>query len=366
MSDRFESRRKRLRKVLADRKVDALLVVGERNVSWLTGFTGDSTYLLVTPDEALLVSDFRYVTQVEEECPGIPAFIRPSTMKLPEAVRQAVEQLQIERLGIEGHRMTLETFRIIQEQLAGVHLDSIHWEIEELRAVKDREEIGEIREAVRLAEKGFDFLKAILTPQATERQLAHELEHALRGFGADGLSFPAIVAVGDRSALPHYRPGHRTIAESPILLVDWGARTESGYVSDLTRTLLTGPFSAKRKFEKVYRTVLEAQQRAIEGIRPGARCGDIDALARDHIRKSGFGKHFDHGLGHGIGLDVHELPSLRANSETILRAGMVVTVEPGIYLPGWGGVRIEDDVLVTRRGCEVLSGVPKEWDSVYV
>lgn len=365
MTDRYLQRRQNVREVIEANGLDAMLVTAEKNVSYLTGFTGDSTWLLVTASSELMLSDFRYITQIEEECPGVDVYIRSSKTKLTDAIRDQVQERSLKRLGIEGHAMTLEVFRTIEQALDDEELVPLTWKIEELRAVKDEYEIGEIREAVRLAEKGFAFLRAILTPQATEEQLAHELEHAVRNFGGEGLSFHPILAVGDRSALPHYRPGSLKISDSPILLVDWGAQTRSGYKSDLTRTMLTRVFE-EPKFETIYKTVLEAQRLAIEMIRPGVSCQDVDTVARDHIRQAGFGDYFDHGLGHGIGLDIHELPRFSQSSDAPLQAGMVVTVEPGIYLSGWGGVRIEDDVLVTAGGCEVLSSVPKDWESVRV
>jgi len=360
----FRRRRQQVRKSLRTRRFDAVLVQAERNVTWLTGFSGDSTWLLLTLDSERLISDFRYITQLEEECPGVETLIRTSSTKLSDAVAMLVQAAGIERLGVEGHVITLELAETVKAALPKTSIESFAWEIEALRAIKDREEIAEIREAIRLAERGYDYFRAVLTPGKTERQLAAELEFALRQQGAQGLSFPAIVAVGDRAALPHYRPGNRLVSESPWLLLDWGARTHSGYCSDLTRMLLTG--KPDRKFEKIYRTVLEAQLAAIERIAPGVSCSDVDSAAREVIHAAGFGKYFDHGLGHGIGLEVHESPRLSKKVETILQAGMVVTVEPGIYLPGWGGVRIEDDVLVTRQGHEVLSSVPKDFASVTV
>jgi len=360
----YERRRQQVRKSLRVRHFDAVLVQSERNVSWLTGFTGDSTWLLLTQDSETLMSDFRFVTQLEEECPGINTLIRTASLKLSDVVAGLVAKCDIGRLGIEAHVMTLETAEGLRTALPGTVVESFAWEIEALRAIKDRWEIAEIREAIRLAERGFEYFKAVLTPDKTERQLAAELEYAVRQRGGLGLSFPAIVAVGDRAALPHYRPGLRPVSASPLLLLDWGAYTHSGYCSDLTRTMLTGKMD--RKFEKVYRTVLEAQEAAIRCIAPGVQCDEVDAVAREVIRAAGFAKYFDHGLGHGIGLDVHEAPRLSRNVKTVLQAGMVVTVEPGIYLPEWGGVRIEDNVLVTRQGCEVLSSLPKDFESVMV
>jgi Xaa-Pro aminopeptidase len=335
-------------------KLDAILVIGEANVSYLTGFTGDSSYLLLGPDHELLISDFRYVTQLSEECPGLETSIRTSEIKLHEATIAVLAESGVKRLGVEGHLMSLELHGQLQEKLEGIEFVPQNSVIEnELRAIKDATEIAELREAVGLAARGLEFLKALLTPDLTEREAAFELEHAVRRFGGAGLSFPAIIAVGDRAALPHYRPSNLRIGENPLLLVDWGVNTTGNYKSDLTRTLFTG--KPTRRHEKVYRTVLKAQQAAIAAIRPGAVCQDVDAVARKVIKKAGYGKNFGHGLGHGIGLHIHEQPRFAPKVTTELVPGMVVTVEPGIYLPGWGGVRIEDDVLVTREGCEVLS-----------
>lgn len=363
-STRTEERRQKARKLLRDFKLDALLITGEANVTYLTGFSGDSTHLLIFPESDLLVSDFRYVTQLAEECPGIEARIRDSSLSLQGAVSADLKDKKARRIGFEGHLLTIETFQILQASLSDAELVPVNWRIEELRAVKDADEIAEIRRAVTFAERGFEYLKAIVTPHITEIQLAHELEHAMRRLGADGVSFPPIVAVGDRAALPHYRPGDIPVSADPLLLVDWGAQTRRHYKSDLTRVLVHGK---KNKFEKVYGTVLEAQQRAIAAIRPGVNCSAVDACARDYIREQGYGKRFDHGLGHGIGLHIHELPRFSKASQNVLVAGMVVTVEPGIYLPGWGGVRIEDDVLVTRDGGEVLSTrIPKDLASTLI
>ncbi len=191
----------------------------------------------------------------------------------------------------------------------------------------------------------------------TEKQVAADLEHQIRRFGGKGLSFPAIVAGGAWAALPHAVPGDRKIGDDDFTLIDWGANAGL-YISDLTRVLVTGKISPK--LDKIYNIVLEAQLAGIEAIRPGVTCGEVDAAARSVIAKAGYGKQFGHGLGHGIGLEVHEAPRLGGNQETELKPGMVVTVEPGIYIPGWGGVRIEDDILVTKKGHEVLSNVPKE------
>jgi Xaa-Pro aminopeptidase len=252
----------------------------------------------------------------------------------------------------------------LKSEVAGLEICPTTGAVENLRQIKDADEISEIRKAIYQAEKGFEVLRAQLRPEMTELQAAHILEQAMRDFGATGAAFPPIIAVGPRAALPHARPTPGRISESEFVLIDWGATAASGYKSDLTRILVTGKLLPK--LEKVYGVVLKAQRAAIKAIRPGARCRDIDAVGRRVIEAAGFGRQFNHGLGHGIGLNVHETPRLSAASDAELQPGMIVTVEPGIYLEGWGGVRIEDDCLVTRQGCEVLTSVPKELEQLVV
>jgi len=233
-----------------------------------------------------------------------------------------------------------------------------------LRQIKDDHEIAAIRESIRCAERAFTMLRAGLRCGESEKDVADSLEGYLRRCGATGASFPPIVAVGIRSALPHARPTTTTeIGQDDFVLVDWGA-TGRPYKSDLTRVLVTGKVTAT--FEAIYRTVLTAQERGIAAIRPGVKAHDVDAEARSVIEEAGFGRFFDHGLGHGLGMDIHEAPRLRKGSNATLEPGMVITVEPGVYLPDWGGIRIEDDVLVTPDGCEVLSHVAKSLDSVRI
>jgi Xaa-Pro aminopeptidase len=363
LPQRFAQRREKLLPLLQAAEVEALLVTGEVNVRYLTGFTGDSSYLLIGPGVERLITDSRYATQLAEECPGLDLYVRPVSQSLTEATVTVLRQHKLSRAAYESHLLVADVLETLTTALPTVTFRPLRSVIEtELRAVKDEHEIAETRQAVRLAEKAFDLLRASLAPGMTELEAAWELERAVRRFGGAGLSFPAIVAVGDRAALPHYHPHRTPIGEKGLLLVDWGAQTEAGYRSDLTRTLLLSP--PGRKFETIYRTVLQAQQRAIRAIRPGQKCRVVDAKARDFLAQAGFGKWFGHGLGHGIGLEIHEAPRFSPTSDTELKPGMIVTVEPGVYLPGQGGVRIEDDVLVTPDGCEVLSTTPKDWESM--
>lgn len=362
MPDRYAARRQQLVRKLREGDLPALLVTSVKNITYLTGFTGDSTYLLIGPKLAVLISDSRYTTQIEEECPGLEAQIRTAQKKMEDFTTEIFKKSGLARVAIEAGVMTVAQREGLEQKAKSLELVSTAGLVEELRQVKDEYEIGQIREAIRLAERGFAALRATLTPETSEREAAHDLEHTMRRLGARGVSFEPIVAVGARSALPHGRPTGEQMSAAGFVLVDWGAEGPTGYRSDLTRLLATAKIPPK--LEKLYRVVLTAQQRGIDAIRPGARGDEVDAAARKVIEDAGYGKRFGHGLGHGIGLEIHEGPRLASTSETVLEPGMIVTVEPGIYLPGWGGIRIEDDVLVTSDGCEVLSNVPNDLDSI--
>ena len=363
MKDRYLRRRDKLRRAVRKAGADALLVTNFTNVTYLTGFTGDDSFLLVRRDGDVLLSDPRYTTQLGEECPGLDVQIRRPGVTMLAAVAKVLRRAKPRRLGVEAESMTVSLRDQIADELPKLGIISTAGLVEELRQIKDKQEVAEIRRAIWLAEKAFGVLRASVRPEKTEKQVADELEYQLRLFGANRSGFPTIVAVGPRSALPHATPGDRPIGSSDFVLIDWGA--DGGlYKSDLTRVLVTGRISPK--LERIYRVVFHAQRKAIAAIRPGAVAHDVDRTARRVISQAGFGRYFGHGLGHGMGLEVHEAPRLATNSRVVLKPGMVVTVEPGIYLPGWGGVRIEDDVLVTRTGHEVLTGVPMQFEEAVV
>ncbi len=357
----FESRRAKLRRAMTRVGAGALLVTDFTNVTYLTGFTGDDSYLLLRSDGETLLSDGRYSTQLAEECPGLDVEIRGPEMGMLEATARLVRGAGVRSLAIEADSMTAG----FRDKLAGgiprTGIVSTSGMVAALRLLKDRGEVARIRRAIACAEKAFLSVFATLSPDKTEKEVADDLDYAMRRFGAQCASFPPIVAVGPRSALPHAPATGQMIGERGFMLIDWGARVDL-YVSDLTRMVIRGKLSAKLR--RVYSVVLEAQSKAIAAIRPGTTAKEVDAVARGIITDAGLGRRFTHGLGHGIGLNVHESPRLSALSDTVLQPGMVVTVEPGVYLPGWGGVRIEDDVLVTRRGCEVLTSAAKRLNEV--
>ena len=361
--NRFESRRDKLRSRIRKAQADALLVTNFTHVTYLTGFSGDDSYLLVAPDDVILFSDGRYTTQLEEECPDLDLVIRKQGVTMVQAVSKALKRYPLRRLGIEAHSMTVGLREALDGELRAKELVSTQDLVEGLRVIKDRGEVQSIRRAAQQARRAFEVICASWTPDQTERQVAADIEHQLRRFGAVGCSFPPIVATGARAALPHANVTEALLGAADFTLVDWGAR-EGLYVSDLTRMVVTGKISPK--FQRIYGVVLKAQRAAIRAIRPGTTCEKVDKVARSIIAQAGLGKAFSHGLGHGIGLEVHEAPRLAKGEETILKPGMVVTVEPGVYLPGWGGIRIEDDVLVTRGGHDVLTAVPKELEQSVV
>ena len=360
--DYCASRRQAALAALKARDLKILLVTNETNVRYLTGFTGDSTWLILSREKTVLISDGRYVTQLAEECPGLEAVIRPISKNMTDAAAEILHGLKRSAVGFESASLTVAQFEKLRDAVSPLELTSVGDLVETLRMIKDPGEISQIRTAVQIAQKSFAAAVAQITPEMTERTLAHELEHTMRRLGAIGAAFPPIVGVGDRAALPHYRPENRKIGEAGFVLIDWGTEGPTGYRSDLTRVLATSKISPK--LEKIYRVVLSAQQAGIEAIGPGVRCCDVDRAARAVIEAAGYRNAFTHSLGHGIGLDIHEQPRLSSVSEMELKPGMVVTVEPGVYLPGWGGVRIEDDVLVTDDGYELLTSVPKDLDSI--
>jgi Xaa-Pro aminopeptidase len=353
----FDARRTKLRGLIRKARADALLVTNFTNVTYLTGFTGDDSYLLAGLDSEVLVTDPRYTTQLQEECPGLKLEVREPGVTMLQGVSEVVKRAKVGRLGIEGASATVLFQQSLEKALPNLSTVVTENLVERLRIVKDKNEIEATRVACQQARRAYDVVRASLTPEMTELEVAAELEYRARRFGAKALSFPAIVAVGARAALPHARPTSCKLSDDDFTLIDWGVNSGL-YMSDLTRIIVTGKISPKLR--KIYGVVLRAQLAAIDAIRPGLTGEQVDRVARRIITRAGFGEAFGHGLGHGTGMEIHEAPRLAVGQRTKLRPGMIVTVEPGIYVPGWGGVRIEDDVLVTRTGHEVLSDVPKQ------
>jgi Xaa-Pro aminopeptidase len=354
-------RRERLIPKLGEAKVDALLVTNPLNVHYLTGFTGDSSFVIIMPERTILVSDTRFAVQIKQDCPDLETAIRgPAKTTWQEAV-DVLGKLGARSIGVESQHLTISSFGKLKELAPDLEFAPTKDLVEDLRRIKDSSEIAAIQAAIDWGNRAFSRLKGELAPNCTEKALADAMDGHIRQAGGRGSSFETIVAIGERSALPHAIPSECEIGEAGFFLLDWGAKGRY-YTSDLTR-VVRSPFSGPRvetELEKIYTVVLQAQKQAIAAVRPGVAAKDVDAVCRSVIAEAGYGERFNHGLGHGIGLQVHEAPDIRSTSTDVLQAGMVFTIEPGIYIEGLGGVRLEDDVLVTPDGCRVLSAdVPK-------
>jgi Xaa-Pro aminopeptidase len=341
---------------LAELKIDAMLVSAPVNVRYLSGFTGDNGLLLVTHDSQMLFTDPRFTIQAADEC-ACP--VQTVTMKpLDQAALQHVRKKRLKRIGFEGGRVLYEVQqRMAQALPRGVTLKPIGPVIERLRMVKSDEEIVLIRRSVLTNSEAFEKTVRAIRPGARESAVAAELEYQMRRLGAEKAAFETIVAAGPRSALPHAQPTARKLANDELLLIDMGA-SQDGYMSDMTRVLFAGKPS--RRIRGMYNAVLKAQLAAIDAVRPGVTAAHVDRAARRVLEIEGLGKAFVHSTGHGLGLEIHEGPRLGRRDKTKLEAGMAITIEPGAYIGDFCGIRIEDTVLVTKTGCEILTPTSKE------
>lgn len=340
---------------LAKERIDAFLVTKAANVRYLSGYQGDDAALFITNKKRFFITDSRYELQARRDTEGFAVKIMKGS--LSETVADLTHKLKVRRLGFECNDLTHAQHERLMKSLLETELAPVSDIVERFRRIKDAGEIRLIRKSISILKKSFTRFKTILRPGLTERDLAAELEHFIKAAGGDKSSFEIIVASGNNSALPHARPSKRRIKPNDMVLLDLGVSCE-GYNSDLTRVFFLGKINPRTK--KIYDTVKEANRRSIKAIRPGVEISKIDEIARGFIRKKGFGNCFGHALGHGIGLEVHESPSISSRNHTVLKPGMIFTIEPAVYLPGWGGVRIEDMVLVTKKGCEVLTdGIDK-------
>lgn len=355
-----EARRSRLSQLIKEHDAEAMLVSALPNIRYLSGFTGSNALMLLTPREATLFTDPRYTTQASQECGCKVVIVTKGTLQ--QAAMKLAARRQLRRIGVEPHRILLSAFRELEKGAApGTTLMALPPLIEQERMVKSADEIALIRASVLTNSKAVDKALSRLKPSATERDLAAEIELQQRRFGAEGPAFETIVAAGPRSALPHARPTSEPIGSNRLLLLDTGA-LQAGYCSDMTRVVHAGTPGTKAK--KLYRAVLEAQLAAIDQVRPGITAAAVDRAARRVLEKHGYGEQFLHSTGHGLGLEIHEPPRLGKRDDTRLKSGMVITIEPGAYLEGFGGVRIEDTVLVTDSGSEILTPTSKEFRSV--
>jgi len=337
-------------------KIDALLVSALPNIRYLSGFTGDNGLLLVTPESQTLFTDPRFTIQASQEC-TCAIKIAPKGQVDPYAV-EAIRRKKLKRVGFEATRMIYDVHRRLKEALPlGVTLKPVGPVIEQLRMIKTKEEIARIRLSVQTNSQAFEKTVQSIRPGVSESHIAAELEFQTRRLGADKAAFETIVAAGPRSALPHAHPGDRKVGVDELLLIDMGA-CQDGYMSDMTRMLFFG--KVNRRIRDMYQAVLKAQLAAIAAVREGITSGQVDQQARQVLESEGLGKAFVHSTGHGLGLEIHEPPRVGRRDKTRLEAGMVITIEPGAYIRDFGGIRIEDTVLVTASGCEILTPTSKE------
>ena len=339
-----------LRKAMRREGLAAFAVTNRKNLHYLTGFTGSAGACLITPRSAVFITDFRYRSQAAKQAP--PEFRRAEHPSPLPGIAAELKKTRAKTLGFEEAHLVHGAYRQMRRLIKGVRLKPVSGLVEALRLCKDFREIQKLKKGARVNAGALREISASIRPGRAESEVALDLETAMRRRGASGASFDTIIASGPRSALPHGIASSRKLKKGDLITVDFGA-VVSGYHADTTRVFSLGKPSPKG--EKIYNIVLEAQMTALEAVKPGVPCGEVDKAARDVITGYGYGEAFGHGTGHGVGLDIHEAPRLGPGVKEELRPGMVVTVEPGIYLPRWGGVRIEDMVLVTERGREVFT-----------
>jgi Xaa-Pro aminopeptidase len=356
----FAARQKKLREHLATTRFDALLVSHLPNIRYLCGFTGSAGLLLVEDGGSVFFTDYRYDTQAREEVQGVKVVVgrKPALTSQGEYLARHRKRAQGWTLGVEAEHLTVsDKKRLIRDIPKGVRLRDSVSTVERLRLIKDEDELALTRAAVDLGAKLFERALEVMRPGVGEVEVAAEMELVARRAGAEEMSFPTIVASGPRSALPHGRASSQAISSGGFVVCDFGVIL-AGYCSDQTRSVWVGPVTEEA--QRVYECVRQAQQAAVDAVKPGVSTGEVDAAARKVLRKGKLDRFFTHSTGHGVGLEIHEAPRIAAGQEEVLRPGMVITIEPGVYFPGKWGVRIEDMVAVTTSGYELLTPTSKD------
>lgn len=352
----FTKRIRRLRRTFEKTQIDSFFVSKPENIAYLTGFRGDDSYLCITRANKYLITDSRYSDELRKCNIGCRILLREKKHTLTDHINDIRKKEKLTRLGFEPNHLSHHDFLSFKKAITIRSLKPCFKMVDQQRIIKDEEEIRAIKRAISIAEKAFRHVaETHFRTRYREKDVADYLEYTMRRLGADMASFPSIVAVGRKAAFPHAVAGKPKLKRNTLLLVDFGAK-KGGYCSDLTRTLLLGRITAR--FRHLYRLVQSAQELAISLIKPGERIGKVDEAVRDFFKKEKVDQYFTHALGHGIGLEVHESPSIHYSSKESFKENMVFTIEPGLYIDGWGGIRIEDMVRVCKRGCERLTKNP--------
>lgn len=339
-------------KKLPKNNIDALLITKSENIFYLTSFLANKIVLVVSPKKSFVVTDFIYAEAAANFFSNFEVFVTNDKHAFPEAIAEGADKYRIKKLGVESLSLSFSGYKKIKRALKGKKLIATENMIESMREIKEKKEILALKSALKITAETFKSVKRYLRPDLTELAVSKYIKETFIRKGADGFSFEPIVATQPSASQPHYVSGGKKLGSNKAILLDMGAEL-GGYNSDLTRMCLLGKISAK--FAELYAILVDAQKRAIERISPGVKIRDIDFAARQHIDNKGLGKFFGHNTGHGIGLEIHERPFISYNNQASLREGMVFTVEPGIYIPGYGGLRVEETVSVTKRNCEVLT-----------
>ncbi len=347
-------------KILQSIQVDALLLTSAANMRFVTGFTGEG-YVYLSQKQCIVVTDSRYTIAAKMECPNCTVF-EWGKEEYYSFLVTAMKEDKVSSLGIEDEEMTVAFWKRLEKKCKAENLEKVKFkplgkQVSDFRGIKTEEEIDCIKKAEAIGDKAFERILTKLKVGMAEKEVAAWLEFFMKEEGADGLSFDTIAASGIHSAMPHAVPTEKKLQEGDFLTMDFGCKYK-GYCSDMTRTVVIGKASKEQK--KVYETVLKAQKTALKGIHPGITGKEADSLARNVIEEAGYGKYFGHSLGHSVGLEIHEGPNFSPKEERVLEPGMVITVEPGIYIKDFGGVRIEDVVVITENGCENITHSPKE------
>jgi Xaa-Pro aminopeptidase len=352
----MKNRKERLLQEMGARGIDAALITSPENRRYFSGFTGTDGMIFIHPETSFLITDFRYIEQGNRQCPGFKVVDAPGN-KAGEYIKGLCDSFNIKNIWFEDESLSCKLYRSLSEAIKPTSLIPDDGISSKLRMIKSADEIENMKRAAEIADRGFAHMLNIIEVGMTELEAALELEFFLRINGSEGLAFPTIAASGPNSAMPHAEPQDKKLQPGDFFTLDYGG-VVNGYCSDMTRTVAIGRPSDKLK--EIYEIALEAQLLTLDFLKPGVSCLEADKAARDYIERMGYGECFGHGLGHGVGLLIHEAPTLSPRGTEILAPGMVVTIEPGIYLPGLGGVRIEDMVVITENGSLNLTSSPKE------